>query len=64
MNKQRIINFYKKYFTEVKEELLNDEELILVPDENFPDEDNEVIEYLDAENMIFSNKEILEMIDS
>lgn len=64
MNKQRIINFYKKYFTEMKDELLNDEELTLIPDDKFPEEDEEVIEYLEFNCIQYSNKEILEMINS
>lgn len=62
MPNKRIVNFYKKYFTQVKDELLNEEEIILVPDSSFTDEDNEVINYLELNNLSFTNAAILDMI--
>ncbi len=64
MPQERIVNFYKKYFTEMREELINGEELTLVPDDDFPEEDNEVIEYLEFNCIMYSNEEILDMLDS
>ena len=64
MPNERIVNFYKKYFTEMRDELIAGEELTLVPDDDFPEEDNEVIEYLEFNCIGYSNEEILEMIDS
>lgn len=64
MSTKRIIDFYKKYFTQVKDELNSEEEIILVPDETFSNEDNEVINYLEMKNISFTNKEILEMINT
>lgn len=64
ITKERIVNFYKKYFTELREELLNGDELTLIPGDDFPEEDNEVIYYLEFKGIGYSNEEILEMIDS
>ena len=63
MTTERITKFYKKYFTEMKEELLNGEEVMLIP-RDFSDEDNEVSDYLEYNCIGYSNEEILEMIDS
>lgn len=64
MPKKRIVDFYKKYFTQMKEELLNGEELTVIYDESFTEEDNEVMYYLERNGIGYSNEEILEMIDS
>ena len=64
MPNERIVNFYKKYFTEMREELIAGEELTLIPDDDFPEEDEEVIEYLEFNCIQFSNEAIVDMIDS
>jgi hypothetical protein len=64
MPKKRIVDFYKKYFTQVKKELLDGEELTVIYDESFTEEDNEVMYYLEFNGIGYSNEEILEMIDS
>ncbi len=64
VSNERVVNFYKKYFTEMREELIAGEELTLIPDDNFPDEDNEVIDYLEFNCIQFSNEAIVDMIDS
>jgi len=64
VTKERIVNFYKKYFTEMREELLNREEITLIPGDDFPEEDDEVLYYLEFNCIQYSNEEILEMIDS
>jgi hypothetical protein len=64
MPNERIVNFYKKYFTEMREELIAGEELTLIPDDNFSEEDHEVILYLEFNCIMYSNEEILEMINS
>ena len=64
MPKERIVEFYKKYFTQVRDELIAGEELTLVYDESFTEEDEEVMYYLEFNCIGYSNEEILEMIDS
>jgi hypothetical protein len=64
MPNEIIVKFYKKYFTEMRDELIAGEELTLIPDDNFSVEDNEVIYYLEFNCIMYSNEEILEMIDS
>lgn len=64
ISKKRIVNFYKKYFTEMRNELIEGEELTLIPDDNFSNEDDEVMYYLEFNCIGYSNEEILEMIDS
>lgn len=64
ISKERITNFYKKYFTQVKKELLDGEELTVVYDDSFTDEDNDVMYYLERYGIGYSNEEILEMLDN
>ena len=64
ITKKQIVNFYKKYFSEMREELLNGEELTLIPNDTFTEEDNEVIYYLEYNCIGYSNEEILKMLDS
>jgi hypothetical protein len=64
MPQERIVNFYKKYFTEMRNELIAGEELTLIHSDDFTDEDNEVMYYLEFNCIMYSNEEILEMIDS
>ena len=64
MPQERIVDFYKTYFSEMRQELIDGEELTLIPDDNFSEEDHEVILYLEFNCIMYSNEEILEMIDS
>lgn len=63
ITKEQIVNFYKKYFTEMREELMNGEELMLMPDSTFSKEDIDIIYYLEDNCISYSNEEILEMLD-
>jgi len=63
VTQEQITNFFKKHFTEFKEELEQGTEIMLVQDETLEDEDNEVIDYLEYNCISYSNEEILKMIE-
>lgn len=62
ITQEQITNFFKKHFSQFKEELEQGAEIMLVQDETLEDEDNDVIDYLEYNCISYSNEEILEMI--
>lgn len=64
ISQESITEFFKKYFSQMRKELENGEEVMLVPDETFDQDDIDVINYLEFNCISYSNEEILKMLDS
>lgn len=64
ITQEQITKFFKKHFTQFRDEISNGVQITLVQDENLEDEDNDIIDYLEYKGISYSQKEILKMIDS
>ena len=64
ITQEQITKFFKKHFTDFRQEIEDGELIALVQDENLDDEDNDVIDYLEFKGISYSNEEILKMLDS
>lgn len=61
---EQITKFFKKHFTQFRDEIANGVQITLVQDENLEDEDNDIIDYLEYKGISYSQEEILKMLDS
>ena len=64
ITQEQITKFFKKHFTDFRQEIKDGELIALVQDESLEDEDNEIIDYLEFNGISYSNEEILKMLDS
>lgn len=64
ITKEEITEFFKRNFSELRNDLKSGEEMILLFDENTSEEDSKVIAHIEFNGLFYSNEEILKMLDS
>lgn len=64
ITQEQINDFFKRHFSQFRDDIAKGTEVMLVQDETLEDEDNEIIDYLEYNCISYSNEEILEMLDA